>query len=145
MMPHYFYLDGEKQKGPFTIEELSSEPLTTETFIWTDTLDDWMKLKELPELSQKLTPKEIPYPPPFNMNKKTEVYGKIELIQNRKSKGIISFLNLSNRKITAYLWWTVFHLFALLASYSQIDIFNNNGTPRSDTFWPFVDFMIVKV
>ena len=41
---------------------------------------------------------------------------------------------------TALKWlviWCAFHLFALVMSYSRIEIFNNDGSPETEKFWPF--------
>jgi|ERR1017187_2028607 hypothetical protein len=37
--------------------------------------------------------------------------------------------------------WCSIHLFALLMSYSGIEIFSDTKHPRSDKFWPFVEFV----
>ncbi len=61
-MKHYFYSDGEKQKGPFTFEQLKNENIKKETLIWFEGLDDWKPAKEIRELDEifELIPPPIP-------------------------------------------------------------------------------------
>lgn len=61
-MKHYFYSDGEKQKGPFTFEQLKNENIKKETLIWFEGLDDWKPAKEIQELDEifELIPPPIP-------------------------------------------------------------------------------------
>lgn len=61
-MKHYFYSDGEKQKGPFTFEQLKNENIEKETLIWFEGLDDWKPAKEIRELDEifELNPPPIP-------------------------------------------------------------------------------------
>jgi len=45
--------------------------------------------------------------------------------------------------IKNYRWvivWCIFHLCALILSYKEVKFFNNTGEPRTDRFWPFVNF-----
>lgn len=61
-MKHYFYSDGENQKGPFTFEQLKNENIKKETLIWFEGLDDWKPAKEIRELDEifELIPPPIP-------------------------------------------------------------------------------------
>ena len=61
-MKHYFYSDGEKQKGPFTFEQLKNENIEKETLIWFEGLDDWKPAKDIRELDEifELNPPPIP-------------------------------------------------------------------------------------
>ncbi len=45
----YYYINNGK-KGPFTIDELLKESVTSNTLIWFEDLDDWKKLNQIPEL-----------------------------------------------------------------------------------------------
>ena len=61
-MKHYFYSDGEKQKGPFTFEQLKKENIDKDTLVWFEGLSDWKPVKEIKELEDilQLTPPPIP-------------------------------------------------------------------------------------
>jgi len=61
-MKEYFYLIGKDQKGPFSFEEIVAKGITEDTLIWCDGMDNWEKLKNIPELKQVL--KTVPPPPP---------------------------------------------------------------------------------
>ena len=61
-MKYYFYSVGEKQKGPFTIEQLMNENIDKNTLIWFEGLSDWQPAKEIKELEVilQLIPPPIP-------------------------------------------------------------------------------------
>jgi len=61
-MKYYFYSDGEKQKGPFTIEQLMNENIDKNTLIWFEGLSAWKPIKEIKELEVilQLIPPPIP-------------------------------------------------------------------------------------
>lgn len=138
-MKEYYYLSGKDQNGPFSIDELKSKDLTGETLIWSEGMQNWKKLKEEKEVYDTIFTRQIPPPPPHD-----EIEYKLSL---DKTKETIINPTKSNerpkktRKITKWIIiWCSFHLFALLMSYSQVDIFNDNGEPRTDRLWPFVEY-----
>ena len=55
MERYYFIVINNQQLGPFTLDQLKGQPITTETKIWYQGLDGWKTLAELPELSQQLS------------------------------------------------------------------------------------------
>lgn len=129
-MKLYYYLVGNQQNGPWTIEQLSYKGLTDETLIWTEGMENWQKLKDIPELYKVLKPKIVPPPPPNQLNEKVE-------------KNQISTFNFNKKFSKGLNWlvvWFLFNLFALITSYSQIKIFNDGGKPLTNRFWPFVKF-----
>jgi hypothetical protein len=60
MEKNYFIVQQGEQKGPFTLEQLKTMPLTRETKIWYQGLDGWKMIAEIPELSEL----EAMLPPP---------------------------------------------------------------------------------
>ncbi|HNW98398.1 MAG TPA: GYF domain-containing protein [Bacteroidales bacterium] len=100
-MKEYYFLTGKDQNGPFSIEELKTKNLTSETLIWSDDMDNWKKLKDIPEL---LNLKKVPPPPPVDMNKK-----------NVFSKWILKY------KIT------IISVFCLILLASAFFVFNKNN------------------
>lgn len=142
-MKEYFFLKGKEQNGPFTIEQLSDKGLTNETMIWTEGMENWQKLKDIPELVQALKPKSVPPPPPNEDGEKisrTEVSGQLKVTTEKTPNPTLEAIKPSRQTLTWLIAWCGFHLFALLMSYSQIEIFNDNGEPESDAFWPIVKF-----
>jgi hypothetical protein len=136
-MKEYFFLTGKEQNGPFTIEQLEGKGLNNETLIWAEGMDNWQKLKDIPELVQTLKPKSIPPPPPTETNEKiskTEVSGQLKVTTDKIHRPI---------KLPRWLiFWCAFNLFALLFSYSGIKYFNQNAcwgdsSRDTDEFWPF--------
>lgn len=147
-MKEYFFLKGKEQFGPYTIDELSSKGLTNESLVWTEGMDKWLKLKELPELVQVLKPKSIPPPIPIDESErvsKTEVSGQLKVTAQKEPNPIIESIKPSRKVLIFYIIWCTFHLFALLMSYSEIKGFNYknyncDNAPRTDRFWPFVSY-----
>lgn len=143
-MKEYFYLTGKDQNGPFTIEELKSKGLTSETLVWFDGIENWKKIKDLPELVNIINIKKVPPPPPVdgieNNVTRTEVSGQLKITTEKQDSKSLQYLKPSKNEQLFLISWFAFHLFALITSYSQLEIFNNRGKPQADKFWPFVSF-----
>ena len=82
-MKKYYTHNSKEQSGPFTLEELAKENITTKTMIWYQGLADWTSAAQLEELKdviqkkQAITLDELQSPPPF---KKKNQFVKIGLI-----------------------------------------------------------------
>ena len=146
-MKEYFYLEGNDQKGPFTLEEIKSKGLSNETLVWFDGIDNWTSLINVPELNTIL--KKSPPPPPIDN----------QSIKNKLAEGITSqpkehanndlptnIFKPSRKELTWLISWSSFHLFALILS--NVYFFNHQpkihfiGEPTSkESFWPFVEFL----
>lgn len=55
MKQYYLIINGEKS-GPFTIDQLATQPLTSETPVWTEGMSDWMPAQQVAELSSLFAP-----------------------------------------------------------------------------------------
>jgi GYF domain 2 len=57
-MEEYYFSDGEKQFGPFTLGELKDQKITKDSLIWYEGLDNWIKANEIENLKTlfKATP-----------------------------------------------------------------------------------------
>jgi hypothetical protein len=53
-MGKYFYTDGKEKHGPFSIEELRSQPISRNTKVWCYGMDKWTELFQVDELSNVL-------------------------------------------------------------------------------------------
>ncbi|MDR1408139.1 MAG: CD225/dispanin family protein [Tannerella sp.] len=60
----YYYLKGETRMGPFSLEALKSESLTSSTLVWNSSLPDWVAAGTLPELQSLFAPEVAATPPP---------------------------------------------------------------------------------
>lgn len=141
-MKKYFYLTGDIQNGPYTIDELKGKELTSETLAWTEGMGNWEKIKEIPELLEILNIKLMPPPPPTENKEKnfiTEVSGQIKVTTEKTPNPTIEAIKPTRTSLKWLIIWCSFHLFALLMSYSQIEIFSDDE-PETDKFWPFVEF-----
>ncbi len=142
-MKEYYYLNGKEQLGPFTADQLTEKRLTSETLVWTEGMDNWEKLNEVSELFQLIKPKATPPPVPFEIDEKTsktEVSGEIKVVKEKLPNPTIEAITPSNSNLIWILLWCGFHFFALLTSYSEIEIFNDAGKPQTEKFWPFVEY-----
>ena len=59
-MQKYFIHKDNKPHGPFSIEELKSENITSDSMIWFEGAEDWQKASEIKELNELI--KSIPPP-----------------------------------------------------------------------------------
>jgi len=62
MKKYFFYLTGKDQNGPISFEELLTKGISGDTLIWSEGMENWQKLKDIPELKQAI--KLAPPPPP---------------------------------------------------------------------------------
>ena len=133
MVEYYYSIDNTKF-GPLSLEELRQKNLNPNTLIWHKSLPDWIRIEELPELKDHkipATPPELPVSPLKSP--------KTRRVTGQKNKHELSTAELIKR----YRWvigWALFHVIALILSYSEIKIFNDTGAPKTDKFWPFVKF-----
>lgn len=49
-MKQYYYSDGLKKHGPFSLEELRHKKLNRNTMVWADPMEKWIPAEQLPEL-----------------------------------------------------------------------------------------------
>jgi hypothetical protein len=133
MVEYYYSIDNTKL-GPFSLEELVKKNLAPDTLIWHENLPEWIRKAELPEFNGKpplATPPEIP----IKTEKSPKTTGSSSGAQNKSlsTSGII-------KKYRLVIIWSLFHLLAMVLSYSEIKIFNDTGAPKTEKFWPFVKF-----
>lgn len=78
----YYLHDGRDQYGPFTLEELGSQPLLkSDALIWHEGMTDWVKANQVDELKEFLTPVTPPplsKPPVFASSESKPITSKIE-------------------------------------------------------------------
>jgi hypothetical protein len=92
-MKKYFLIDGEKQTGPFNLEELKNIGVTKNSMIWYEGLPEWVKANEIDEI-KSLIP-NISTPPPIpkekvsqsNSNPSTTNTISVNQQKTKKSKG----------------------------------------------------------
>lgn len=69
----YFLFVNDQQLGPFTLEELKSKHISTDTFVWFEGLDDWTEARKI----DALKPLFFASPPPFRSVKKSKAPQRI--------------------------------------------------------------------
>lgn len=142
-MKEYFFLKGKETKGPFSVDQLAEQGLTNETLVWTEGMENWQKLKDINELAQIIKPKSVPPPPPNETDdkiSKSEVSGHLKVTTEKTPNPDFDVIKPNKKTLIRLITWCGFHLFALLMSYSQVKIFNNQGKPDTKEFWPFVAY-----
>lgn len=132
-MKEFYYLTGKDKHGPHTVDELKKIGLSGDNFVWTEGMESWKKLKDVPELFNDLYSK-IPPPLPIEVIEETDdtpiKYNRLEPKEIKRP---------SLKALPVFIFWCSLHLFALLMSYTGIDFFNTRK-PKTDEFWPFVKF-----
>lgn len=76
-MKQYYYSNGSKQFGPYSLEELKDHQITMNTLIWYEGLSDWTKANQIDELAKaiKAIPPPLTKPPSLKYN---EIYEEDE-------------------------------------------------------------------
>lgn len=66
-MKQYYYSNGSKQFGPYSLEELKDHQITMNTLMWYDGLSDWTKACQIDEIALviKVSPPPLAKPPSF--------------------------------------------------------------------------------
>ena len=164
-MIEYYFLEGKTQRGPYTIEQLFDKGLTSESYVWTAGMEKWQKLKDFPELQQKINFKAVPPPPPRDYY--TKIFVTEDLVDKKKSSEIVmnsTFeLFIPSKKIKLFfIVWCSFHIFALLTSFADIPLFDKQEAKGGSDYdeystidnryykperhlWPFVWFVQSEV
>lgn len=62
-MKEYFFFNGTDKEGPFSLEELTSQPIFEDTLIWYEGLEDWTNAGKLPILESIIKKSPPPIPP----------------------------------------------------------------------------------
>lgn len=141
-MKEYYYIIGKEQKGPVTINELKQKELKSETLIWTEGMENWKRIKDVPDLVvQDIV--NLPPPPPSDTETsyiKNDIPEQLKGTTGKIVGDVLKDIKPNKKILTWLIGWSSFHFFALLMSYSQVGIFNNSGSPRTDQFWPFVRY-----
>ena len=123
-MKEYFFLKGKDSCGPFTVEQLADKGLISETLIWTEGIENWQKLSNIPELAEVVKLKSVPPPPPIDDLDSTSLLAQ-ELKDIPQHTSVLP--TEKHRKIlTCLIIWCGFHLFALLMTHTE-DIFDGRG------------------
>ena len=66
-MNKYYYLKGDRQHGPVTVDELKTQGATRETMVWIEGMADWVAAKDVAEIAAVLpppAPRVVTPPPP---------------------------------------------------------------------------------
>ena len=69
-MSLYFIEKNGAQSGPYTLDELRSQKISSTTLVWKEGIPDWKQAEEFEELKGLI----IPTPPPLPGQRKVEVY-----------------------------------------------------------------------
>lgn len=62
-MTHYYLSEGQQPRGPFPLNELRAQGLTTASLVWHEQMTDWLPAAAVPEV-QALLPPVLPKAPP---------------------------------------------------------------------------------
>jgi hypothetical protein len=62
MNKEYYYLEGKEQKGPYSVDQLKTLNLKSDTLIWEENYENWKPLKEVDELKGLMRKSPPPAP-----------------------------------------------------------------------------------
>jgi hypothetical protein len=94
-MTHYYFHDGQQEQGPFSIEQLKSKSLKTDTPIWHEDLQNWTIAGNVEELKNLFN--SSPTPPPL-FSKKHEFNTSIPKSENASYSTVNNFQDNSPAK-----------------------------------------------
>ena len=57
----YYYLEGIEKRGPYTKGEMKEQVLKPETLVLSEGMENWLPIKQIPELNEYIFFKEYPY------------------------------------------------------------------------------------
>lgn len=114
-MKLYYYVKDSEKVGPYTLEELRTKNITTETLIWHEGLPSWIRAKDSQDLNSffSLTPPSIPptlvSAPSLNPPEFQEVpYDNKRMFKNPfNSKGRIRRTEYLLSYIITWLYWGI--------------------------------------
>ena len=106
-MTKYFYLDGDKKLGPFTIKELKDKNLNRDSRIWYYGLEEWTKLSDIIELKEIFSSL-----PPELTTRKHQV--NKEIFGTQKTQNITSQIEVPKKKNDTNIKWIIIGLVALI-------------------------------
>ncbi len=81
-MRRYYIYDGQTKKGPFNIEELKSQPLTKDTPVWYEGLQNWALARDVIELNAVFSTNGTSAPPPVPAEFKKNSKSKNEILDS---------------------------------------------------------------
>ena len=71
-MKKYYYINAKGQQlGPFSLDELSNQPITRQTYVWREGLSSWVHAEQLPDLASFF----INVPPAYGQTGSYSFYG----------------------------------------------------------------------
>ena len=97
MEQKFYYLDGNDQKGPVSIDELKSIGLESNTLVWTKGLDRWKPAREVEELKILMN---VPPPLPISSTSKNEKVSPIIIAAVAVCACVILFMILFSTNAT---------------------------------------------
>ena len=131
MNKKFYYLDGKEQKGPYSIDQLKTLNLKSDTLIWEESFDNWKPLKQVEELKGLL--KKAPPPPPIIDTNVS--YRKVTKQENGKI-----ILGDSNVKLWTTLKVVFFSVLVIgLAAFIAYSLHNTKKTELKNQIYSKVD------
>jgi hypothetical protein len=123
----------EESLGPYTVEELQTLAVTTEDYVWTEGMSEWIQAKHVTELEPFVQQKMVP--PPFHGVKAQEQEPAKKLIQEEPTV----VCSASTKRVRLFGWRSVVVIAIILiigyymaGQYSGPSI-SSFSTPAEDT------------
>ena len=65
-MKYYLMNNGSQQSGPFELNELLGNGLTPQSYVWNETMSNWLPAMQVPEVAAMLNTQQCPSMPVNN-------------------------------------------------------------------------------
>ena len=138
-MKYYLMNNGSQQSGPFELNELLGNGLTPQSYVWNETMSNWLPAMQVPEVAAMLNTQQSPSMP----------------VNNAKEVGFTDALRICFKKYATftgrarrsefwwfYLWFLIFSLFTcglaaivLLIPFISVTFRRLHDTGRSGWWW----------
>lgn len=148
MKTDYYIAINKHSEGPYTLEELRTKNLTTDTLVWKTGLPEWVKAKDLPELSDLNLSIEIPPLDSDSFQSKEEPIWYAMIDNNTKRIGPLTLSDLIKAGITEStpVWMADMPDWAPASTREEIitqlrntssQFYNQNNGPRNTEYGHF--------
>lgn len=138
-MKYFLINNGAQQSGPFELNELLGNGLTPQSYVWNETMSNWLPAMQVPEVAAMLNTQQFP-PIPVNNAKKVGFTDALRIC----FKKYATFTGRARRSEFwwFYLWFLIFSLFTcglalivFLIPLASVTVRRLHDTGRSGWWW----------
>ena len=141
-MDKYFYTDGKEKYGPYSIDELSGQPISRTTKVWCYGMDKWTELSQVSELSNVFNsiPPELNTTPSIGkesstVDPKTETKPIQKIEPKSQPSKEIKKSSIFSKRVIVIIVITIISLFgyAVIQNQSEVNQYNEIAANSYDS------------